>query len=131
MSGKFERMKNYIQKIEKCDFECKVKFLEECQDWIELKKEIDELGAMGKIESCCVDTAPKNHIERMEEEAQELEVKIKKLEVFLEKEKEEPKYTDDIQRILLENQKEYMKNYARILKHRIFYDTKKQNNLNY
>lgn len=65
------------------------------------------------------------HIKRMEVELQELENKIEKLTVFLEKENEKPKYTDDIQRILLENQKEHMKSYARILKHRIHYDTLK------
>lgn len=62
------------------------------------------------------------HIKRMEVELQELENKIEKLTVFLEKESEKPKYTDDIQRILLENQKEHMKSYARILKQRIYYD---------
>lgn len=63
------------------------------------------------------------HIKRMEVELQELENKIEKLTVFLEKQNEKPKYTDDIQRILLENQKEHMKSYARISQHRIHYDT--------
>lgn len=65
------------------------------------------------------------HIERMKVELQELEEKIEKLEIFLEKEEQEPKFTDEIQRILLVNQKECMKSYARILKHRINYDTLK------
>lgn len=65
------------------------------------------------------------HIKRMELELKELEDKIEKLSIFLEKEKIEPKFTDEIQRVLLENQKDHMKSYARILKHRIFYDTKK------
>lgn len=117
MAGKCERMKELIDKIEKYDFECKAGFLEECEEWIELKKEVNNL-----------ETEPAkdvNYIERMEFELQELEEKIEKLTVFLEKENEKPKYTDDIQRILLENQKEHMKSYARILKHRIHYDTLK------
>ena len=66
------------------------------------------------------------HIERMKVELKELEDKIEKLDSFLEKEKVNPKLTDEIQRILLENQKENMKSYARILKHRINYDILKQ-----
>lgn len=65
------------------------------------------------------------HIERMKVELKELEDKIEKLDSFLEKEKVDPKFTDEIQRILLENQKENMKSYARVLKHRINYDTLK------
>lgn len=41
MAGKCERMKKLIDKIEKYDFECKAGFLEECEEWIELKKEVN------------------------------------------------------------------------------------------
>lgn len=65
------------------------------------------------------------HIKRLEVELQELEEKIEKLEVFLAKETKEPKFTDEEQRINLHLQKNYMKNYAEILKCRIHYDTLK------
>lgn len=65
------------------------------------------------------------HVKRMEVELQELENKIEKLTVFLEKEKKEPKFTDEEQRALLELQKGHMEDYASVLKQRIYYDTLK------
>lgn len=123
--GKFERMKKLIECIEKYDFECEAGNLRGCKDWDELKKEIEELGAMEKLEPCCVDTTPKNHIERMKEEAEELEVKIKKLETFLAKEMKEKKYTDEYQRQLLAIQKDHMIKYYVVLLERIGIDKKK------
>ena len=61
----------------------------------------------------------------MEEEAQELEEKIKKLEVFLSKEMEEKKYTDEYQRQLLAIQKDRMIGYYCVLLERIYVDKKK------
>lgn len=89
MSGKYEKMKNLIQDIEGIGFECEAGYLSGLVAWQELKKEIEEIGAMERIEPCCVDTRPKNHIERMEEEEQELTVKINKFTAFLDKEMEE------------------------------------------
>lgn len=65
------------------------------------------------------------HIKRMEVELQELEEKIEKLTVFLEKEKKEPKFTDEEHRTLLKLQKGHMEDYASVLKQRIYYDTLK------
>ncbi|WP_270749678.1 crAss001_48 related protein [Fusobacterium hominis] len=67
------------------------------------------------------------HIKRMETELAELEERIQKAQYFLKKELSEPKFTDEIQRMELSCQIEYMINYARILKDRITYDTKKLN----
>lgn len=121
--GKIEKMKKLIECIEKYDFECEAGNLRGCQEWIDLKKEVNDLSAGVMIS--CVDTTPKNHIERMEDELQELEGKIEKLEFFLEKETEEPKFTDEEQRINLHLQKSYMRKYAEILSCRIHYDTLK------
>lgn len=126
MAGKYERMKKLIEHIEKCDFECEAGYLRGCQDWIELKKEIEELGAMERIEPCCVDTRPKNHIERMEEEEQELTIKINKLTAFLDKEMEEQKYTDEYQRQLMAIQRQYMIDYYNVLLLRINKDKMKK-----
>jgi hypothetical protein len=65
------------------------------------------------------------HIERMELELKELNEKIEKGCKFLEKEIEKPNFTDEIQRIKLACQIEYMSNYASILKERIEYDKAK------
>lgn len=125
MAGIIERIKNHIQKIEEYDFECEAGNLRGCKDWIELKKEIDKWE---KMELAPVEyPREKNHIEKMEEEAQELEEKIEKLVVFIEREKIEPKFTDEEQRIKLVLQKEYMINYADILRQRIYCDTLKAN----
>lgn len=67
------------------------------------------------------------HIKRMETELAELEERTQKAQYFLKKELSEPKFTDEIQRMELSCQIEYMINYARILKDRITYDTKKLN----
>ena len=123
MAGKIERMKELIDKIEKYDFECKAGFIEECEEWIELKKEIGEWEAMEN--KPCVDARPKNHIERMEEEAEELKIKIDKLIAFLEKEMEEKKYTDEYQRQLLAIQSRDMIGYYNTLLVRIDNDKKK------
>lgn len=61
-------------------------------------------------------------IEKMEIELIVLNEKIKKATEFLEKEIETPKTTNEIQRIKLACQIEYMLNYASILKERIEYD---------
>ena len=114
--NRVEKIKNYIQKIEKCDFECEAGNLRGCQEWIDLKKEVYMLGT---------NNVGKNHIEKMEEELQELEEKIEKLEIFLEKETENPKFTDEEQRTNLALQRKSMKDYAEILKCRIHYDTLK------
>lgn len=65
------------------------------------------------------------HIERMKVELKELEEKIEKLTVFLDKECENPKVTDRYQRTLLGRQLDYMEDYKDILQSRIEYDTKK------
>ena len=65
------------------------------------------------------------HIERMKKELEELEEKIKKGAEFLKKEIENPKFTDNNQRELLEMQLCYMSDYADTLKDRIEYDTNK------
>lgn len=124
MVGRRERMKELINKIEKYNFECEAGYLRGCQEWIDLKKEIGELEVMEKLEPC-ENAKPKNHIERMEEEAQELEEKIKKLEVFLSKEMEEKKYTDEYQRQLLAIQRDHMIRYYSVLLERIGIDKKK------
>lgn len=62
------------------------------------------------------------HIERMEVELKELVEKRDKLVVFLEKETEQPKFTDEIQRRFLALQNEHMESYIKILKARIEYD---------
>lgn len=61
----------------------------------------------------------------MEEEVDELQVKIKKLGLFLEKEEEEPKFTDEYQRQLLAIQRDYMIRYYSVLLERIGIDKKK------
>lgn len=61
----------------------------------------------------------------MEEELQELEVKLDNLCAFLEKETKEPKFTDDYQRQLLAAQKHQMIGYYNILVLRIGNDKKK------
>lgn len=127
MSGKYEKMKKLIQDIEGVGFECEAGYLSGLVAWQELKKEIEELGAMERLEPRCVDIRLKNHIERMEVELQELGDKIERLAIFIEREKIEPKFTDEEQRIKLVLQKEYMINYAGILKQRIYYDTLKAN----
>lgn len=68
------------------------------------------------------------HIKRMEVELEELIEKIGKISNFLKKVDEKQITIDEIQEILLVNQKECMKSYARILKHRIHYDTLKYHN---
>lgn len=65
------------------------------------------------------------HIKRMKVELQELEDKIEKLRIFLDKETKEHKFTDEEQRTLLELQKGHMESYASILRQRIYYDTLK------
>lgn len=65
------------------------------------------------------------HIERMELELKELNEKIEKGTYFLEKEIKEPKFTDEVQRIKLACQIEYMIAYANILSERIEYDKQK------
>lgn len=68
------------------------------------------------------------HIERMELELKELNEKIKKGTEFIEKEIQNPKFTDEAQRIRLAIQMEYMLNYASVLNERIEYDKTKENN---
>lgn len=68
------------------------------------------------------------HIERMELELKELNEKIKKGTEFIEKEIQNPKFTDEAQRIRLAIQMEYMLNYASVLNERIEYDKLKENN---
>lgn len=62
------------------------------------------------------------HIERMEIELDELKDKIDKGQAFLTKEKQEPMFTDERQRDLLESQLWYMTMYMNTLKQRIEYD---------
>lgn len=126
MAGKYEKMKKLIQDIEGIGFECEAGYLSGLVAWQELKKEIEELGAMERLEPCCVDIRPKNHIERMEEEEQELTVKIKKLTDFLDKEMEEPKYTNEYQRQLMAIQRQHMIDYYNVLSLRISNDKMKQ-----
>lgn len=132
MSGKYEKMKKLIQDIEGVGFECEAGYLSGLVAWQELKKEIEDLGAMERIEPCCEDTEdiedtrPKNHIERMEEELQELETKLNNLCAFLEKEMKEPKYTDEYQRQLLAIQKQHMIDYYNVLSLRISNDKMKK-----
>lgn len=122
MSGKYEKMKKLIQDIDGVGFECEAGYLSGLVAWQELKKEIEKLGAMERLEPRCVDIRPKNHIERMEEEAQELEIKIDKLSTFLSKEMEEKKYTDEHQRQLLAIQRDLMIRYYSVLLERIGID---------
>lgn len=63
-----------------------------------------------------------NYIEKMEVELIALNEKIKKATEFLEKEIVTPTCTNEIQRIKLACQIEYMLNYASILEERIEYD---------
>lgn len=65
------------------------------------------------------------HIKRMRKELEELQVKINNLEVFLEHEIHNRKYTDEIQRIKLSCQLEHMLGYAQVLEERIKYDSNK------
>lgn len=65
------------------------------------------------------------HIERMELELEELNEKIKKATKFVENEIKNPNFTDEVQRIKLSCQIEYMLNYALILRERIKYDKQK------
>lgn len=65
------------------------------------------------------------HIERMRTELEELKEKIKKGEDFLNKEFENPKFTDETQRHGLHMQLMYMQNYADVLEARIEYDEEK------
>lgn len=67
------------------------------------------------------------HIEKMELELKELDEKIQKGREFLEKEIQNPKFTDEVQRIRLAIQMEYMLNYACVLNERIEYDKSKEN----
>lgn len=84
---------------------------------------INELEARGYT----LEKKPKlNHIERMELELSELSEKIKKGQQFLDKEYENPKFTDDVQRYSLEEQLNHMRGYKEYLKARISYDFLKQ-----
>ncbi len=65
------------------------------------------------------------HIERMKVELKELNEKIEKLSVFLDKEYENPTLTDIYQRTLLDRQLDSMEEYSAILEGRIKYDTEK------
>lgn len=121
--GKFEKMEKLIECIEKCDFECEAGNLRGCQEWVDLKKEVNDLLANGMTN--CEDTRPKNHIERMEEEAADLKIKTDKLIAFLEMEMIEPKFTDEYQRQLLAIQKSNMIDYYNTLLARIDNDKKK------
>lgn len=67
-----------------------------------------------------------NHIERMELELEELSEKIEKGQQFLDKEYENPKFTDEVQRYSLEEQLKHMRGYKEYLKGRISYDFLKQ-----
>lgn len=67
----------------------------------------------------------KSHIDRMNDEFDELNDKITKAMEFLGNETKSPKFTDDIQRSFLEQQIEYMVGYREILRDRIEYDSKK------
>lgn len=67
-----------------------------------------------------------NYIERMELELSELSEKIKKAQQFLDKEYENPKFTDEVQRYSLEEQLKHTRGYKEYLKGRISYDFLKQ-----
>ena len=67
------------------------------------------------------------HIEKMELELKELNEKIEKNLKFLDKEIQDPKITDEVQRIRLAIQMEYMLHYASVLNERIEYDKTKEN----
>ena len=62
------------------------------------------------------------HIKRMEVEYKELNKKAEDLYVFLNKETENPKFTNEKQRQLLKVQWNYMKDYLIVLSERIDYD---------
>ena len=64
-------------------------------------------------------TISKTHIERMEDELQALEIKLDNLCTFLEKEMEEPQYTNEYQRQLLAIQMSHMIGYYNTLLARI------------
>ncbi len=68
-----------------------------------------------------------DHIERMKKELEELELKIQKANDFLNKEFENPKFTDEMQRSNLFCQIQYMIDYSICLENRIDYDTEKAN----
>lgn len=59
------------------------------------------------------------HIERMELELQEIKWKIEKGRAFLNKEMQEAKYTNELQRQLLAIQLTHMENYHNVLLARI------------
>lgn len=67
------------------------------------------------------------HIERMKKELEELELKIQKANDFLNKEFENPEFTDEIQRSNLFCQIQYMIDYSICLENRKDYDTEKAN----
>lgn len=67
-----------------------------------------------------------NHIERMDLELEELNDKIVKGQDFLDKEKKEPKFTDETQRFFLSEQLICMVGYRETLRDRIKYDLSKQ-----
>lgn len=62
------------------------------------------------------------HIERMEEERNQLHDKIESACKFLDGEMENPKFTDEPQRMALWVQINYMMNYKEVLEGRIGYD---------
>ena len=62
----------------------------------------------------------------MELELEELSEKIEKGQQFLDKEYENPKFTDEVQRYSLEEQLKHMRGYKEYLKGRISYDFLKQ-----
>lgn len=66
-----------------------------------------------------------NHIERMELELEELSEKIEKGQQFLDKEKVNPKFTDETQIFFLSEQLIHMVGYREALRDRIKYDSKK------
>lgn len=65
------------------------------------------------------------HIERMRLELKELYDKYIKLSTFLNQEYQEPKFTDETQRSLLNTQANIMYSYITVLESRIKYDTEK------
>ena len=66
-----------------------------------------------------------DYLERMKIELGMLETNIEQSTRFLKKEIVIPRFTDEVQRIKLACQIEYMSNYASILKERIEYDKAK------
>lgn len=93
--------------------------IDEAIMWLEKDagKQLDELEAVGIIP--CENTISKTHIERMEDELQALETKLDNLCTFLEKEMEEPQYTNEYQRQLLAIQMSHMIGYYNTLLARI------------